>query len=183
MYNIIIQAKRSSRANSTSDIFVVWSLERIQQNCLSVRSGSLNGHLRTDFFRNGYAHVARFRSEPSRRRSSWPKPHLFGCPVCGVIRVDFQHPNRGDGSSGSNRSAKASGKTVRHVYFLVKNWVKSVLYSVLQAIGGTATAKAVLRPCLLAASLRPSLAPSPFLPPPLPPSATPSHPPSPCRRP
>ena len=62
-------------------------------------SGSLNGHLRTNFFQNGYAHAACIRSKPSRRRSSWSKPHLFGCPVCGVIRIDFQHPNRGNGPS------------------------------------------------------------------------------------
>ena len=45
---------------------------------------------------NGDAHAARTRSKPSRRRSLWSKSHLIGCPVCGVIRVDFQHPNRCD---------------------------------------------------------------------------------------
>ena len=91
--------------NSTS--VNLWSLERIQKTCLhktslSVRSGSLNGHLQTNLFRNGYAQAARTRSKTSRRRWSWYKPHLFACPVCGVIRVDFQHPNLGDGSTSGN---------------------------------------------------------------------------------
>ena len=50
------------------------------------------------------AHAARIRSKPSRKRSLSSKPHLFACPVCGVIKVDFQHPERGDVSS-----PKASG--------------------------------------------------------------------------
>ena len=66
--------------------------------CLSVCPiKSLHGHLPTNFFRIGYAHAARNRSKPSRRRSSWSKSYVFGCLVCGIIRVDFQHPNRGDG--------------------------------------------------------------------------------------
>ena len=35
---------------------------------------------------------------------------LIGCPVYEVISVDFQHPNRGDGSSSSNRSPDATPK-------------------------------------------------------------------------
>ena len=42
----------------------------------------------------------------------------MGCPVRGVIRADFQHPNRGDESSSSNRSPEASGKTLQ-VYIQV----------------------------------------------------------------
>ena len=67
-----------------------------------------------------------------RRRSPWSKPHLCGCPVCGVVRVDFQHPKRSDGSS--------SGKTLRQVYFQVGlgqiNYCTTAV--VLQAISGTA---------------------------------------------
>ena len=73
-----------------------WSLERIQENglnkttCLSVRSGPLNDHPRTNFVRNGDAHAARILLKTSRRRSSWYKPHLLACPACGVTKVDAQ---------------------------------------------------------------------------------------------
>ena len=110
-------SRRHSDANSTRGN---WSLERIQKSCLSIRSGSFGGNLRTNSFRNGFAHAARIRSKPSRRRSSWSKPHLFGCPVCGVIRADLRHPNRGDGSSSGNRSRECSGKNLRQVYFQVE---------------------------------------------------------------
>ena len=55
-------------------------------------------------------HAARIRSKPPRRRSSWSRPHLFGCPEGGVIRVDFKHPIRGGGSSSSNRSPRPAEK-------------------------------------------------------------------------
>ena len=95
-------------SGSASGTLVVSQTDSENLSVLSVRSGSLNGHLRTNMFRDGYANAARIRSRPSRRRSSWSTPHPMGCPVCGVIRVGFQHPNRGDGSSSSNRSPKAS---------------------------------------------------------------------------
>ena len=120
------------------------SLERAHKLvCMSDRSGSLNGHPRTNLFRNGDAHTARIRSEPSRRRSSWYKPHLFACPVCGVIRVYFRHPNRGDGSSSGNARARAAGKLFVTSIFKW-NWVKLIFLCttavVLQAnIRGRAT--------------------------------------------
>ena len=61
-----------------------------------------------NFFRNGYAHAIRISSKPSQRRSSWSKPHLIGCPVCGVIRANFQHPKRGDGLARGQREKSFS---------------------------------------------------------------------------
>ena len=40
--------------------------------------------------------------------------------MCGVVRVDFQHPNRGDGSSSGNRPLEGTGKTLRQVFFQVE---------------------------------------------------------------
>ena len=89
------------------------SLELIQKKCLSVCPTRVTLWSPTDrFFRNGYAHATRIRSKPSRRRSLWSKPHLIGCPVCGVIRVHFQHPNRGVGSRSSNRSSRGHRKNM-----------------------------------------------------------------------
>ena len=39
-------------------------------------------------------------------------------PVCGVIRVDFQHPHQGDGSSSSNRSPRPAKKLFNSIF----NW-------------------------------------------------------------
>ena len=106
-------------------------VSRTDPEKLSFRSGSLNGHPRTNLFQNGDAQATRARSKTSRRRSSWCKPRLFACPVCGVIRGDFQHPNLGDGSS--------SGNHVESI-FKWKVGLDSFLYcsAVLQAISGMA---------------------------------------------
>ena len=102
--------------------------------------------------------------------------HVIGCPVCGVIRVDFRHPKR---AAAIARSRPAE-KNVCQLYFRVELGSIHFCTAVLQAISGTAIAKAILRPCLLAASLRPSLAPflslPHSLPAPLPPSLPPSLP-------
>ena len=111
-YSWIVKKKKYAATGRVTPIspkeFIVpqvvhlWSLERIQKK-VSVCPIRLT-HLRTNFFRNVYAHATRIRSKPSRRRSSWSKPHLIECPVCGVNRVDFQQPEGDDGSSSSNRS-------------------------------------------------------------------------------
>ena len=81
-------------------------------------SGSLKGHLRTNFFRNGYAHTARTRSKPSRRRSSWGKPHLFGCPVCVELsELTSSTPIAVTGRAATISSREASGKTVSSSLF------------------------------------------------------------------
>ena len=56
----------------------------------------------------------------SQRRSSWSKPHVFVCPVCGVIRVDFRHPYRGR-IEQEQSLPEISGITVRQLYFLVES--------------------------------------------------------------
>ena len=132
------------RYNSTSCARVVSKTDSEKLSvCLSVcpsdKGHSMVTYVRTNFFRNGYAHAARIRSKLSRRRLPWSKPHFFGCPVYGVIRVDFQHPNRIDGSSSGNRSREGSGKTLQ-AYFQVelgKNCFCTTAV-VLQAISGTA---------------------------------------------
>ena len=61
------------------------------------------------------------------------------CVLCGVIRVEFQHLNVGDGSSSGNRLREGSGNTLRRVYFQVElgkiNF--GTIAVVLQAISGT----------------------------------------------
>ena len=71
-------------------------------------------YLRTSFCRNGYAHATRIRPKPSRRRSSWSKPHLVGYPVCGLIRVDFQYPttNRVTEKAAANGRPRPAEKLV-----------------------------------------------------------------------
>ena len=41
----------------------------------------------------------------SDRLSSLAEEHFIGRPVCGVVRVDFQHSKRGDETSSSNRAS------------------------------------------------------------------------------
>ena len=72
-------------------------------------------------------------------------PYVRGpaCHVCGVIIIDFQHPNLSDGSSSGSCSRAGSGKTLRHVYFEVELGKKYFCTStstavVLPAISGTA---------------------------------------------
>ena len=74
-----------------------------------------------------YAHAARIRPKPSRRPPSSLHPFLApsppptfpvslgpACPVYGVIGVNFQHPNLGDGSSSGNRLRERSGNALRY---------------------------------------------------------------------
>ena len=107
----------------------LWSLKRIQKSCLSVWLSDQGHSMAT------YGHISFQTAMPMPHASGrsprggdrhGPDHTSSGAPVCAVIRVDFQHPNRGDGSSSSNRSPKASGKTVRLVYFRVKSRVKII---------------------------------------------------------
>ena len=67
--------------------------------------------------------------------------------MCGVIKIDFQHPNLGDGSSSGNRLREGSGNTLRRVYFQVE--LGKIYFGttavVLQAICGTAIRQAYLQ--------------------------------------
>ena len=65
----------------------MWSLERIQKICLSktflsVRSGSLNGHLRTIFFRNGYTTMPHASSRSPRRGDRHGPDHTSSGALC-----------------------------------------------------------------------------------------------------
>ena len=116
---------------STSRTLV--SLERIQKMCLStqhlfVRSGSLNGHPRTDFFRNRDAHATHIRSKPSRRRSSRYKPHLFACPLCGVIRVGVQRSLCIPSWVTYRATTIAPPRTAGKLFNSIFKWKKSFYY-------------------------------------------------------
>ena len=97
-------------------------VSRTDSENVFVRSELLYGHLRTNYVRNGYARDARTRSELSLRRSSWFKPHLIGCPVCGVIGVDFRHPNRGDGTRARSRPAEKTFVNPIFMWNTMKFW-------------------------------------------------------------
>ena len=87
-------------AYSTSGTLVVSQTDSENlSDCLSDQGHSVATYRQIPC-RNGYAHTACIRLKPSRRRSSSSKPHLIGCTICGVIRVDFQHPNQGDRTTG-----------------------------------------------------------------------------------
>ena len=112
------------------------------------RHGNINGHLRTTSFETAMPTPHTSGRRP--RGGSLPNPSPLSlspsvlspaCPVCEVIRVDFQHPNLSDGSSSGSRSREGSGKTLRQVYFQVelgKKYVCTTAAVVLQAISGTA---------------------------------------------
>ena len=126
---------------------------------MSVRC-SLCGHLRTIFFRKGYAHAVRIRSKPSRGRPLWSKSHLIGCPVCGFVSVE--HPNRG---LRGCELARGQGKSC------LSTLVSCVIIgTVVRSNNGTVVAKAFFRSSLLPASFRSSHRPS------LPPCRQPLHP-------
>ena len=111
------------------------------------------------------------------RDVSWSKPHLIGCPVRGVFRVDFQHPKRGDGSSSSNQQSIARGQRKKMCGKSISEWNRLDgidVCTVLRAISGAAVAKAFLHPSLLPASLCPFSLSPPL--PPLPPSLPPHGP-------
>ena len=83
-----------------SPIPLWWSLKRIQKKCLSV---CLSVRMRVTLWSPTDKFISK-RLRPCRTHQVealaeaiviWPKPHLIGCPVCGVIRVDFQHPKTG----------------------------------------------------------------------------------------
>ena len=73
-------AKKTVITGSSSGTLVVSGTD--SETCLTVRPGSLNGHLRTIFFRNGDAHTARITRGGERHGPS----HTSWRALCGVIR-------------------------------------------------------------------------------------------------
>ena len=163
----------------------LWSLKWIQIKCLSVRSGSLYGCLRTNSF-----------------ETATPMPHAAGRSARGGDRHDPNHTSWGALYVGLSEltSSIPIGVTDRAAAIAFPRPAEKLFVKSMWKIGGNCflycaasgkrhgNSKGVLRPCLLAAFLRQSLAPSlrpslplypaPFVPAPLPPSVAPSLPPS-----
>ena len=88
------------------------------------RHGNINSHLRTISFEptmltpHASGRSPRGGSLPCSLPPALPlslSPSVLGpaCPVYGVIRIDFQHPNLNDGSSSGSSSREGSEKTLQ----------------------------------------------------------------------
>ena len=108
----------------------LWCLKRIQKTCLSAETCRSVSPIRaTQWSPTDKSILKRVRAclthpvEALAEAIVTAHPAPLRVPCFEIIRVDYQHPNRGDGSSSSNRSTKASEKLfVKSI--LVENWEK-----------------------------------------------------------
>ena len=88
---------------------------------LSARSGSLSGHPQISSETATPMPRASGRSPRGGDRHGTTRTYLPACPVCGVIRVDFQHPNWGVHYLIIINDINSTQNAIKHTYTATYN--------------------------------------------------------------